>query len=278
MIAKSNVIVSRLLRLFSQISLTKRFALVSFAILLTGLLIIGWWVTRQIERGVMTRTAAVTASFVTSSVSPHLQNLGEPGELRPDQIEALDRLLIETELGQRIVSFKVWSRNGRILYSPHRKIVGMTFQVGRGLQGALRGETVSHISDLSEPENDYERQWFSRLQETYTPLRLFNTGEIVGAVEFYEETKALVEEIQAARLRSWLIVGTATLVMYLILVGMVKGASLTIDRQRGELARVAAQQELDRMKAEFISTISHELRTPLGFIKGYASTLLRDDI
>jgi len=46
----------------------------------------------------------------------------------------------------------------------------------------------------------------------------------------------------------------------------------------GELGRVQAQHELDRMKAEFISAISHELRTPLGFIKGYATTLLRDDI
>ena len=45
-----------------------------------------------------------------------------------------------------------------------------------------------------------------------------------------------------------------------------------------ELGRVEAQRELDRMKAEFMSAMSHELRTPLGFIKGYATTLLRDDI
>jgi signal transduction histidine kinase len=31
------------------------------------------------------------------------------------------------------------------------------------------------------------------------------------------------------------------------------------------------------MQDEFISTISHELRTPLGFIKGYVTTLMRDD-
>jgi two-component system sensor histidine kinase KdpD len=31
------------------------------------------------------------------------------------------------------------------------------------------------------------------------------------------------------------------------------------------------------MQDEFISTVSHELRTPLGFIKGYVTTLLRED-
>ncbi len=32
-----------------------------------------------------------------------------------------------------------------------------------------------------------------------------------------------------------------------------------------------------RLQDDFVSTISHELRTPLGFIKGYTTSLLRDD-
>ena len=262
----------------SRLSLTKRFALISLAILITGMLVIGWWVTREIESGVMNRNASVTASFVTSSVAPHLQNVNDSDGISEEQMEALDSLLFETELGQRIVSFKVWSQDGRILYSPNKNLVGQTFQVDAELQQALRGETVSHVSDLSDPENLYERERFSRLQETYTPLRTLGTGEISGVVEFYKGTAALDAEVQDARLRSWLIVGGATLVMYVLLVRMIKGASLTIGRQRRDLARAAAQRELDRMKAEFTSAVSHELRTPLGFIKGYATTMLRDDL
>lgn len=44
-----------------------------------------------------------------------------------------------------------------------------------------------------------------------------------------------------------------------------------------------AREQLDsvqrqmRLQDDFVSTISHELRTPLGFIKGYSTSLLRED-
>ena len=41
---------------------------------------------------------------------------------------------------------------------------------------------------------------------------------------------------------------------------------------------VTADHELDRMKSSLVSTVSHELRTPLAAIKGYASTLLAEDV
>ncbi len=41
---------------------------------------------------------------------------------------------------------------------------------------------------------------------------------------------------------------------------------------------VTADRELDRMRASLISTVSHELRTPLASIKGYATTLLAEDV
>lgn len=43
------------------------------------------------------------------------------------------------------------------------------------------------------------------------------------------------------------------------------------------LRDISAEEELSRLKDEFLSTISHELRTPLGFIKGYALTPLLPD-
>ncbi len=48
---------------------------------------------------------------------------------------------------------------------------------------------------------------------------------------------------------------------------------------RGQLWQdITSDKELDRMKSALLSTVSHELRTPLAAIKGYASTLLADDV
>jgi PAS domain S-box-containing protein len=41
---------------------------------------------------------------------------------------------------------------------------------------------------------------------------------------------------------------------------------------------ITADRELDRMRASLVSTVSHELRTPLASIKGYATTLLAEDV
>ncbi len=45
-----------------------------------------------------------------------------------------------------------------------------------------------------------------------------------------------------------------------------------------KVANLEAEHRLNRLQEDFIATVSHELLTPLGFIKGYATTLLRDDI
>ena len=57
-------------------------------------------------------------------------------------------------------------------------------------------------------------------------------------------------------------------------------AAMAIDNARllEEAAKVEALRELDRLKSELLSTVSHELRTPLVSIKGYAETLLRQDV
>jgi PAS domain S-box-containing protein len=44
------------------------------------------------------------------------------------------------------------------------------------------------------------------------------------------------------------------------------------------ISDITQSKEVDRMKSSLVSTVSHELRTPLAAIKGYATTLLAEDV
>ena len=61
---------------------------------------------------------------------------------------------------------------------------------------------------------------------------------------------------------------------------IVQQISILVERQHldQEFELLRGQRQQVQTREDFISSISHELRTPLGGIKGYTTTLLRDDI
>ncbi|MDZ7843625.1 MAG: ATP-binding protein [Anaerolineales bacterium] len=52
-----------------------------------------------------------------------------------------------------------------------------------------------------------------------------------------------------------------------------------LERERlvSTIEKVEGSQRMWKMQENFVATVSHDLRTPLGFIKGYTTTLLRED-
>ncbi len=221
--------------MLERLSFTWQFVVLSFVILIGGMVTIGIWVSSAVEQAVVNRTAGVTALYVDSFVNPLVQGLSEQGELSPAERADLDRLIIGTPLGEQVVSFKVWSPEGEIVYSPNPELIGRIFAVDGHLLEAFNGEVVSEISDLTEPENEYERIRWETLIETYAPIRSGGSGAVFAVSEFYQLPDTLASEIRNAQIRGWLIVGAATLAMYLLLVGMVRRASTTIRTQRSEL-------------------------------------------
>lgn len=156
----------------AQWSLARRYLVSNLTVVLAGVLVVGAWVGHQIGESVLQRTAGITALYVDSVVGPHLQALAVDDRwIVPADKDALDRLMSATGLGQGVVFFKVWSVDGRILYSPDRSLIGQEFGVDDALLRAARGEVNADMSDLTQPENVHERQHFSRLVEVYAPVR-----------------------------------------------------------------------------------------------------------
>jgi signal transduction histidine kinase len=224
-----------LVRLGWRWSLARQFLVAHFGVVLLGVILTGIWIGNEIESSVLNRTANVTALYVGSLITPRLQNLATSAWLSPDQKAEFDKLITGTSLGEGVVVFKIWSPEGRVLYSLDRTLVGRQFDASEELQKALDGQVVADMSDLSEPENVSERAQWSHLIEVYAPVRRDLDGQIIAINEFYLLPDALETEIADARLRAWLLIGGLGIVLYLLTAGIVKRGSDTIEQQRKRL-------------------------------------------
>lgn len=226
---------SELKRWFVNLNLSQQFRLVSFVIVAINMLGIGWWIGEHIERRVIQQTATTTALYVDSFIAPHLQNLGTTVSLTPAQMQRLGWQMANTPLGQRIVAFKVWNAQGRIVYSTNPSLIDQRFPLQGGLAQAWQGEVVSTVSRLNRAENAQERQHWSELLETYSPVRRHGTQAIIAVVEFYQTVDELKRGVWAAKWQGWLIVGVATGFMYCLLASIVHRGSETIKTQQATL-------------------------------------------
>jgi signal transduction histidine kinase len=231
--------------LVSRLTWAHRFMLASLMILVAGMLGIGWWVCQAIQAGVVQQTATNVALFVTGWVQPNLQELANGAAITPEHQASLAHLMDDTSLGQHITAVKVWDTHGRVVYATDAASIGKVFPVDGNLMHALHGWVAADINTLDQPENQFDRDRGQRRLETYSPVRLTGTSQVIGVVEFYQTVDGLDKNLAVVQRNTWLVVGLATGAMLLLLAGFVRRASDTIQHQQAVLSnQVARLKEL----------------------------------
>lgn len=220
---------------FRRLSLSKQFLMVSFPVILVGSLAVGWWIGNQVKGSVMQRMGSVAAMFVDSFVAPQMQILSKQTELTTEQISDLNKDIKEPMLGQKIVSLKIWNKQGRVLFSTDPSVIGKTLKIDKSLVAAFDGKISSEIDIRTAAEQLQHGQPMPRLIETYTPIRENRSGRVIAAAELYQLPDDVDQLANAAQLNSWKWVGSIMSLMYLCLFMLVRRGSKTIDTQRTEL-------------------------------------------
>jgi signal transduction histidine kinase len=246
----------------SRLSLTTQFLLANLVVFIGAMLVVGTWIGQQIQSSILDRTASEAAIYVDSVIAPRLQSLVVERLLDESEVAGMDQLLETTLMGQRVVAVKVWSVDGQILYSPNRELIGQRLPVDAELAASLNGAVAADITNLTEPENVYERERWQRLLQVYTPVRQDISGAIIAVAEFYQPTDQLEAEVGSARLRAWLIIGVVGGLAYLLLAGIVKRGSDTISRQdmllRRQFAELALLHERVRSAAARTTALNEQ--------------------
>jgi len=97
-------------------------------------------------------TRAIGEGIVEPNLTPALLR-GDPGA-----IARFDRLIRGAVLGHGIIRVKLWDAAGEVVYSDEPRLIGQRFELGEDERRTLAsGGPDAELSDLSEPENQYER-------------------------------------------------------------------------------------------------------------------------
>ena len=149
-------------------SLILRFAagtLAAIAVAVVG----GYFVLRSVaidEAKRQTRTRVLeSAQLVEATVGDELLTG------RPSAVTAVDDVVVGRVLSNSIVRVKIWSADGRVLYSDDPAEIGGHFALSGEQHRLLRdGGAQVEVSDLHRPENTLDRGQ-GRLIEAYTRIR-----------------------------------------------------------------------------------------------------------
>ncbi len=138
-------------------------------VVIVGVGIAGVIAARRLAGAEAVNDAAGTADLLAESVvQPALSDGVLTGD--PEALATLNSAVRDHVLGGSIVRVKIWTPDGRIVYSDEPRLVGERFDLGEDEQGVLTDPiTRADISDLEEPENVYERGG-GPLLEVYRPV------------------------------------------------------------------------------------------------------------
>jgi signal transduction histidine kinase len=157
----------------------------------------GVYLQQRIGERAAIRTARESSALIARGiVQPVLTEraLAGPGPARA----ALDHIIRTRVLDRTIVRVKIWNPDGTILYSDDPRLIGNRYPLEPDEIALIAGGgTSAGISNLSDPENRFERG-SERLLEVYRPIRVEPTGRIV-LFEFYKR----FDEASVSTLRIW---------------------------------------------------------------------------
>jgi signal transduction histidine kinase len=187
------------------------------------------------------------------------------GVLRGDReaLAELDELVTGQILTESVVRVKLWTREGRILYSDEPRIIGERFELGEEELALFRnGGAEAELSDLSEPENRYERQE-GKLLEAHTTIRAPDGTQVLFEVyQRFASVSASAEDLLAA-LAPPLLGGLLVLLLFQApLAWRLAGGLQRAHREREELLASAIEsssQERRRIAADLHDGVVQDL-------------------
>lgn len=230
------------------------FSIVSLlvTIIIAGVMAI--YIQRELEQLALRQAAEAAAEQVDLFLKPNLKSTDLVGPINFASDQKVTALMEKILNDPHVVRVKIWNRDGLLIYSDEKELVGRYFPIDDDLQKALSGETIMDVSSLNKAENVLEKGRFgSQLMEIYVPLHVYDTTQILGSYEIYHDLAMVEPRIAETRRFVWISLTIGFAFLYGVLMILVYGVSRKLARTNSENVRLyeeTKQQLAERQKAE----------------------------
>lgn len=253
-------------------NLRRRFALTSLGVILAMAVGLGWLLSNMLTERMLRREGQVSMEFIRNLLTTDKSAgfLLEPSnpELEARFLSSMMHLSSMTEP----VRAKVYSHDGRVIWSTDASLMGRQDPDNDELAEALKGQLVVHSGTLDDRSfQKREHEGLAAIShyfvESYIPI--VEGSKVLGVVELYKVPLQLNASIREALLQLWLACAASAVVMFVGLNGVVGRADRVMREQQ---ARLAESQALSSA-VELAGAVAHNLRNPLASIRASAEVL-----
>ena len=210
------------------LTLAHQFSLAAGAVLISGMLVIGLWVTRQIEEGVTRNTATATALYVDSVIAPLLPDIREPASrCRRARAGRSTRPCRRARSAGASPPSRSGRRTASIAYSSRPELIGQRFEPTDNLSEAWAGQVTAEFDELRRRGGraGARRRRAAARNLQPDPRALVGRGRRRRGV-LRDRGRPRATTLPARGSRSWLVVAVVTLCMMGLLSGIVlRGSS-----------------------------------------------------
>ena len=259
-------------------NLPRWFALVALIVIASISTLAAVWLSAFITERMVLQEARLTSEYVQSlvRVEKSLQTFfADPARGIDDDTEkAFQHIAALPD----VLRANVYGRQGKIVWSSDRQLIGHAFGSNRDLEQALAGEVVAKKANeaehegLAKPEHQELRHRQSMFVEIYVPLRDERSGTVLSVLELYKNPKELASAL--GQMRWWIALGAAGsgALLFAALFGLVRRADQTIRTQQRQLVESETLAAIGEMSA----AVAHGIRNPLASIRSSAELVQED--
>jgi two-component system NarL family sensor kinase len=201
---------------------------------------------RLAEREAVTGAAETADLLAEAVVQPALSDALLTGD--PGAVAAFTKVVDSQVLGPTVVHVKLWTPQGKVIFSDERQLVGRTFVLDNDQLAALAKPTTrAEISDLSRDENTLDRSAGNKLVEVYRPVWTPSGGKMLFEIYApYDQVSHRTSQLW----RGFAGVTLSSLLLFLVLLTPVIWHLLSRVRRDQAQRELLLQRAVDASSAE----------------------------